>query len=110
MDEADHYAQPEGKKQLFYTNLFSVITHGTEARFGSISANFDYYYNWIDIFPKIYCTAETADGGVKQKVIIGGMFNHEILIDILRNFTLFVEDNGKEIKVICRYHQYRAVR
>ena len=38
------------------------------------------------------------------------MFSPEILIDILRNFTLFMEIKaGKEIKVICRYQQYRAV-
>jgi len=109
LDEEDPYAQQEGKEQLFYTNLFSVITHGTEARFGSISADFDYYYNWTDIFPEIYRTTETADGGVKQEVIISGMFNHEILIDILRNFTLFMNAGENEIKVICRYQQYRAV-
>ena len=108
-DEDDYYAQPEGKEQLFYTNLFNVITFGTEARFGSISAEFDYYYNWTEIFPEKYRTVETADGGVKQEVIIGGMFNHEILIDILRNFTLFMTAGEREIKVICRYQQYRAV-
>jgi len=108
-EEDDPYAQPEGKEQLFYTNLFNVITYGTEAKFGSISAEFDYFYNWADIFPEKYKTVETADGGVKQEVIIGGMFNHEILIDILRNFTLFTTAKGKEIKLICRYQQYRAV-
>ena len=108
-DSEDPYWQPEGKEQLFYTNLFSVITFGTEARFGSISADFDYFYNWTDIFPEIYKTVETQDGGVKQEVLIGGMFNHEILIDILRNFTLFMTAGEQEIKVICRYQQYRAV-
>jgi len=109
-EDDDFYAQPEGKEQLFYTNLFNVITYGTEARFGSISAEFDYFYNWTDIFPEKYKTIETADGGIHQEVIIGGMFNHEILIDILRNFTLFMEIKaGIEIKVICRYQQYRAV-
>ena len=108
-EEDDPYAQPEGKEQLFYTNLFSVITYGTEAKFGTITADFDYYYNWADIFPEKYRTVETADGGFKQEVIIGGMFNHEILIDILRNFTIFMSAGEKEIKVVCRYQQYRAV-
>lgn len=109
-EEDDYYALSEGKEQLFYSNLFSVITYGTEARFGSISAEFDYFYNWTDIFPEKYKTVETADGGIRQEVIIGGMLSPEILIDILRNFTLFMEIKaGKEIKVICRYQQYRAV-
>lgn len=121
--EDDYFAEDEGKEQLFYTNLFNVITFGTEARFGSISAEFDYYYNWADIFPEIYKTPELKTlidtkedpsknikaGAVRQEVIIGGMFNHEILIDVLRNFTIFMQAGEKEIKVICRYQQYRAV-
>lgn len=121
--EDDYFADDEGKEQLFYSNLFNVITFGTEARFGSISAEFDYYYNWADIFPEIYKTPylkeliETKEdiknnikpGAVRQEVIIGGMFNHEILIDVLRNFTLYMAAGEREIKVICRYQQYRAV-
>ena len=119
----DYFASDEGKEQLFYTNLFNVITFGTEARFGSISAEFDYYYNWADIFPEIYKTPELGKmietkediannvkpGAIRQEVIIGGMFNHEILIDVLRNFTIYMNAGGKEAKVICRYQQYRAV-
>ena len=121
--EDDYFADDEGKEQLFYSNLFNVITFGTEARFGSISAEFDYYYNWADIFPEIYKTSylkeliETTEdiknnikpGAIRQEVIIGGMFNHEILIDVLRNFTLYMTAGEREIKVICRYQQYRAV-
>ena len=51
-DEDDEYAEVEGKEQLYYPNLFSVITHGVEARFGTISSDFDFYYNWRDIFPE----------------------------------------------------------
>ena len=119
----DYFAEDEGKEQLFYSNLFNVITYGTEARFGSISAEFDYFFNWADIFPEIYKTPELKEmietkedithgiksGAIRQEVIIGGMFNHEILIDVLRNFTLFMNIGSKEIKVICRYQQYRAV-
>jgi type I restriction enzyme R subunit len=31
--DEDPYATLEGKESLFYTNMFNVITHGTEARF-----------------------------------------------------------------------------
>ena len=36
--------------------------HGEEARFGTISADFDYYYNWKDIFPEEYKVVEIAPG------------------------------------------------
>ena len=106
----DFYAITEGKESLFYSNLFNIITYGTEARCGTIRSEFDYYYNWADIFPEKYKTIETEPDGKRQEVIILGMFNHEILIDILRNFTLFMEiKQGVEVKIICRYQQYRAV-
>ncbi|MBR5415103.1 MAG: type I restriction endonuclease subunit R [Thermoguttaceae bacterium] len=99
----------EGKESLFYTNLFNVLTHGTEARFGTITGEFEHFNNWRDIFPEKYKTADTKEGGISQNVLIGGMFNHEILIDILRNFTLFTQAGGSKFKIVCRYQQYRAV-
>jgi type I restriction enzyme, R subunit len=105
----DPYAIKEGEERLFYYNLFSVITHGTEARFGSISADFDYYYNWVDIFPEEYRVIEYPPNEERQEVLIHGMFNKEILLDVFKNFTVFETEKGKEIKKICRYQQYRAV-
>jgi len=106
----DYYAVNEGKDSLFYSNLFNVITFGKEARFGSIGSEFDYYNNWTDIFPEKYKTVDTENDGKRQEVIILGMFNHEILLDIMRNFTLYMEVKpGQEAKIICRYQQYRAV-
>ncbi len=107
----DFFSSAEGEERLFHTNLFSVITHGLEARFGTIKSDFDYYLKWVDIFPEEYKTISTDPDGQRQEVLIHGMFNHEIMIDILKNFTLFMEIKaGVEIKVICRYQQYRAVR
>jgi type I restriction enzyme R subunit len=113
----DFFSGDEGEEKLFHTNLFSVITHGLEARFGTICSDFDYFLKWVDIFPEEYQTIPPDNtiaiepDSQRQEVLILGMFNHEILIDILKNFTLFsVLKNGDEIKIICRYQQYRAVR
>lgn len=99
----------EGCERLFHTNLFSVITHGTEARCGTISADFDFYLNWKDIFPEEYADGMNIEPSERQEVLIKGMFNHEILIDIFRNFTLFMHKGDSMVKIICRYQQYRAV-
>ena len=99
----------EGCQRLFHTNLFSVITRGVEARCGTISADFDFYLNWKDIFPKEYAEGINIDPAERQEILIKGMFNHEILIDIFRNFTLFTHKDDNTIKIICRYQQYRAV-
>jgi type I restriction enzyme R subunit len=52
----DDYGVKEGEERLFHYNLFSIITHGNEARVGTISADFDFYNNWVDIFPEEYKT------------------------------------------------------
>lgn len=107
----DDFGIKEGEERLFHFNLFSIITHGEEARFGTISADFEYYYNWKDIFPEEYRVIEIEPGKeIIQEVLIRGMLNKEILIDVLRHFTLFMEvKEGVEIKVVSRYQQYRAV-
>ncbi len=107
----DEFGIKEGEERLFHYNLFSIITHGKEARFGSITADFDYYYNWKDIFPEEYKTIVIDEENiVSQEVVIRGMLNKEILVDVLKHFTLFMTlDSGNEIKIVPRYQQYRAV-
>jgi len=123
----DDFGIKEGEERLFYFNLFSIVTHGTEARFGTISADFDYYYNWKDIFPETYKVinpaqysdeeqaryankSDTISPEDRQEVVIHGLLNKEIMLDVLRHFTLFLEvKEGVEVKIVCRYQQYRAV-
>jgi type I restriction enzyme R subunit len=106
----DDYGIKEGEEKLFHYNIFSIITHGREARVGTISADFDFYNNWVDIFPEEYRTVTYPPNEERQEVMILGMLNKEILIDILKHFTLFMEiKKGVEVKVVARYNQYRAV-
>lgn len=106
----DDYGLREGEERLFHFNIFSIITHGREARVGTISAEFDFYNNWVDIFPEEYKTVSYPPEEERQEVLICGILNREILVDILKHFTLFMEvKKGVEIKTIARYNQYRAV-
>jgi len=106
----DDYGVKEGEEKLFHYNIFSIITHGTEARVGTISAEFDFYNNWVDIFPEEYKICDYPPCEERQEVMIHGMLNKEILLDILKHFTLFMEiKKGVEVKVVARYNQYRAV-
>jgi type I restriction enzyme, R subunit len=106
----DPYGVKEGEEKLFHSNLFSIVTHGTEARFGTVTGEFDYYLNWKDIFPEVYRTIQVSPNKERQEVLILGMLNKEILLDILNNFTVFMEvKKGELTKIVCRYQQYRAV-
>lgn len=106
----DDYGIREGEEKLFHYNIFSIITHGSEARAGTISAEFDFYNNWVDIFPEEYKTVQFTPDEERQEVLIHGMLNKEILVDILKHYTLFIEiEKGVEVKIVSRYNQYRAV-
>lgn len=106
----DDYGIKEGEEKLFHTNLFSVVTHGSEARFGTITGEFDHFLNWKDIFPEEYKTIQVSPDEERQEVMIHGMLNKAILLDILKNFTLYMEiKRGEKVKIVCRYQQYRAV-
>ena len=106
----DDYGVKEGEEKLFHANLFSIITHGTEARFGTITGEFDHYLNWKDIFPEVYRTVQVKPNEERQEVMILGMLNKAILLDILKNFTVFMEiKKGELVKIVSRYPQYRAV-
>lgn len=106
----DDYGFKEGEERLFHYNMFSIITRGKEARVGTISAEFDFYNNWVDIFPEEYKVVTFPPDEERQEVLIHGMLNKEILVDILKNFTLFMETKkGMEVKIVARYNQYRAV-
>lgn len=123
----DDFGIKEGEERLFHYNLFSVVTHGIEARCGTITGDFEYYLNWKDIFPTSYKTIDVTnyveeeqvrydsfgikkEPNVRQEVAIHGMLNKEILLDVMRHFTIYKEVSAStSIKIICRYQQYRAV-
>ncbi|MBK3455751.1 type I restriction endonuclease subunit R [Pseudomonas sp. MF6754] len=91
---------------LFHYNEILVITDGSEARMGSLSADAERFMNW-----------RTIDGlGLdplgqfnELETMIRGVLAPEMLLDYLRYFVLF-EDDGRLVKKIAGYHQFHAVR
>ncbi|TPG24951.1 type I restriction endonuclease subunit R [Variovorax guangxiensis] len=101
----------EGEERLFHFNLFSVATTGSQAVYGSITAEPDEFQSWRSIEPAKYQTYKVPLGGPPraQEVLVQGMLPKETLLDLLQNFCLFSTKRDKLVKVMCRYQQYRAV-
>jgi type I restriction enzyme R subunit len=102
----------EGEPRLFHTNLLLIRTCGEKAEFGTITSGEEHFYAWKDI-----CREEHRDYipplGVEreQEWLIQGLLAPATLIDVLRTCTVFMDtDDGKRVKVVCRYQQYRAAR
>ncbi len=102
----------EGNERLFFTNQFMVATCFEQARVGTIGAQAHHFMEWKDTAPipkKEVAAALGKDGLSRQETLVAGMLRPENLLDIVRHFILFKVDNGKTIKVVTRYQQYRAV-
>ena len=106
-------AEDEGSERLFHTNQFVVATSFDEARVGTIGAAAVHYLEWKDTSPVPVAEVAASLGKEKlsrQEMLVAGMLRPEHLLDIVRHFTLFSQSDGRTIKMVTRYQQFRAVR
>jgi type I restriction enzyme R subunit len=91
---------------VFQYNEILVISDGSEALMGSLSANAERFMAW-----------RTIDGVAldplgqfnELETLVRGILAPAYLLDFLRFFVLF-EDDGTLVKKIAGYHQFHAVR
>ncbi len=91
---------------LFTPNALLVISDGTEARLGSLSADVERFMAWRTI------DGHSTDplGPMRElETLIHGAFAPALLLDYLQHFILF-EDDGGLVKKVAGYHQFHAVR
>mgnify|MGYP005846373887 CR=1 FL=1 len=100
----------EGEAKLFYTNLLVIRTCGEKAEFGTISSGHEHFYAWKDIWPEPNRDYVKPLGVERQQErMIQGLLHPTTWLSVLRTCTVFMDtDEGKRIKVTCRYQQYRA--
>jgi type I restriction enzyme, R subunit len=100
---------------LFNYNSVCVISDGLECKAGTITSDFSRFSAW-----------KTVDG-VKEasrfksqlETMIRGMLNHQVLLDLIRNFIVFEKSKREDAKTgliqvktekkVAAYHQYFAV-
>jgi len=91
---------------LYVFNEALVVSDGTNARIGSLTANQEWFMPWRTIAneddkPQLEYQLET---------LIRGFFNPAYLLEYLRYFILFEQDGDQLIKKIAGYHQFHGVR
>jgi type I restriction enzyme R subunit len=89
---------------LFQFNETLVISDGIEARAGTITSDTDRFMPWktidgINLAPSIMPQLE---------VLLKGVFNKQVLLDLVRHFIVFEVDGSKVTKKMAAYHQYHA--
>ena len=92
--------------ELFKYNAFCVISDGVNNKAGSFFAPYEFFYAWR----RVAGLAKEVDGINSMYTLIQGMFHHNRLRDIIRNFIYFPDSSKKNEKIVCRYPQYYAAR
>ncbi|WP_077730630.1 type I restriction endonuclease subunit R [Methylocaldum sp. 14B] len=106
----------EGNEALFATNQLLVATSFDEARVGCVGSGLEHFAQWktvvgpdgtgseIEVAQALGKTALS-----EQDRLIAGLLAPAHLLDVVKNFLLFMQVGGQTIKSVCRYQQYRAV-
>ncbi|MFN8922484.1 MAG: type I restriction endonuclease subunit R [Sphingobacteriia bacterium] len=91
--------------QLFSYNALMVASDGFFARAGTLSADFERFMPWktVDAQP-------VPDKVMPQlEVMIRGMLRPDVLLRLVRHYTVFEQGEGRTLKKLATYHQYNAV-
>ena len=105
----------EGNEKLFHTVQLVIATCGDKAALGSITSGPQHYAQWRDPYPlteeELAHRLDKPEQAVSQQDILAGVVLHPSrLLDIVHNYVTFMRtDDGKMIKAVPRYQQYRAV-
>lgn len=91
---------------VFYYNEILVISDGSEARMGSLSADIERFARWRTIDG---VSVDPLGEFNELETLVRGVLQPAMLLDYLRYFVLF-EDDGRLVKKIAGYHQFHAVR
>ena len=92
---------------LFAYNALLVISDGTEARIGTLTAGREWFKPWRTIAGETLAPASMPE----IQVMIEGVFQKRRLLELIANFTVFEDEGGGKLaKKMAGYHQYHAVR
>ena len=89
--------------RVFTPNGFIIVSNGTESRIGTVSSGWEHFGEWKKI------SDEAEAGAVSLETIIRGTCDKARVLDLVENFTAFVERPGGLVKLLAKNHQYLGV-
>ena len=91
---------------LFSFNGFLIVSDGTEARLGTLTAGREWFKPWRTIAGQTLASPDR----LQLEVLLRGVCDPARLLALLRDFILFEDDGGKLAKIMAGYHQFHAAR
>ncbi len=89
--------------QLFWYNAVIILSNGSEAKVGSMTAGWEHFADWKRI------NAEGEQGVISLETVIRGTCEKSRFLDLVENFTVFDESKGGLVKVTAKNHQFLGV-
>ena len=89
---------------LFRYNAFIVISDGVNNKYGSLFADYDFFYTWRKVEQK----DKPGEGINTLHSMMQGLFRRERLLSVMKDFVFFPDNSKSELKVVCRYPQFFA--
>lgn len=89
--------------QLLTYNGLIILSNGREAKIGSITAGYEHFADWKRI------SNEKEKGVISLDTMIQGVCEPARLMDMLENFTLFMQTKEGLAKIIAKNHQFLGV-
>lgn len=99
--QCGRYLQEAG--QLYHSNVFCVTVNEITLRYGVPGVKFHYWQTWHSPHPHSHIEPEN-----ELKSGIHGLCDRTNLLDMLRNFVVFDQEQGQTIKKIARWQQFLA--
>lgn len=90
---------------LFNYNIFLVTSEDINGRAESLTVNEECFMMWRTTDGKTIAPTSAP----QLEVLLRGMFQKNVLLDILRHFIVFQTDGEHAYKIVAAYEQYYAV-
>lgn len=92
---------------LFHYNEVLIVSDGTQARIGSLTAN----QEWFKVWRTIDGEHDAPQAQLELDVLVRGVFEKQRFLALLQHFIVFEDntDSQQLNKVIAGYHQFHAV-
>lgn len=90
---------------LFHFNEILMISDGMQAHAGTLTSDYQRFMPWKTIAGE----KDALVDKLEMEVLIRGMFNKKVLLDLIRHFIVFDDSEVTIKKILAAYHQYHAV-
>ena len=89
--------------QVLWYNAVIILSNGSKARIGSMTAGFEHFSEWKKI------ADEKEPGLISLETMIRGVCEKRKLLDLIENFTIYNEAKGDLTKLVAKNHQFLGV-